>query len=229
MVYWGDDNEWYLLKWDGSSWASPQGVLTAAGLFPTNNGATGQPTLYADAEGAIHVVGRVFQEGHLVDVKNDGASGWTADEITDNARMSDPNFPAATYSPFVYSNTSGQFIVFRAVRGDLWSLTMAPAAAKYQSANLTQASGGVACIGHPSGFVLNDIPHIVYRGVDKLIHEIWLDGLTWSTRSVCAVEAAADPVASANATAGAVAFRTVDGVIQLAQFSGTSWSCAPAM
>src|SRR5262249_27575246 len=38
VVYWGDDNEWYLLKWDGSTWAAPQGVLTAAGLFPTNSG-----------------------------------------------------------------------------------------------------------------------------------------------------------------------------------------------
>jgi hypothetical protein len=77
--------------------------------------------------------------------------------------------------------------------------------------------------------VLNDIPHIVYRGSDKLIHEIFLDGLTWKTRTICTSEAAADPVASANTTIGAVVFRTVDGVIQLAQYDGTAWNCAPSV
>jgi GH25 family lysozyme M1 (1,4-beta-N-acetylmuramidase) len=227
--YWGTDNDWYFLKGTAMSWAPPEAVLTAAGLFPANNGATGQPALYADSDGAIHMVGRVFQEGHLVDAKSDGAGGWTAEEVTDQARIIDPNFPAATYSPFVYSDTSGHFIVFRAAGGDLWTLTLAPQAARFQSTNLTQASSAVACIGHPHAFVLNGVAHVIYRGKDKLVYEIWLDGLTWKTRSVCAVKAAADPVSAANATAASVVFRDVDGVLRRAQFNGTAWTCAPAV
>ncbi|MEN6620968.1 MAG: hypothetical protein ABFD50_05430 [Smithella sp.] len=213
---------------EGTAWSAPQGILTAAGLTPATSGSTGQPTVYEDINGAIHVVGRVHQEGHLLDLKNDGATGWTSEDITNKARITDPNFPAATYSPFVYRDTNGQFLVFRAVGGDLWKLTMT-SPGQYQSGNLMLATSAVPCIGHPSAFVLNDIFHIIYRGKNKLIYEIRLDGLTWKTRSICTEQAAADPVASANATTGLVIFRTVGGVIQCARYNGTAWNCGPVI
>lgn len=228
VVYWGNDNDWYFLKWNGTAWSAPQGILTAAGLTPATSGSTGQPTVYEDINGAIHVVGRVHQEGHLLDLKNDGATGWTSEDITNKARITDTNFPAATYSPFVYRDTNGQFLVFRAVGGDLWKLTMT-SPGQYQSGNLMLATSAIPCIGHPSAFVLNDIFHIIYRGKDKLIYEIWLDGLTWKTRSICTEQAAADPVASANATTGLVIFRTVGSVIQCARYNGTAWNCGPVI
>jgi GH25 family lysozyme M1 (1,4-beta-N-acetylmuramidase) len=226
VIYWGNDDDWHLLYWDGTTWAAPEALLSTTGILSRNASgvaisgmATGQPVIYEN-QGIIHVVGRVGRDGHLFEVYQDGSGGWLFDDITKKALISEPGLPAATYSPCIYQDSNGVFITYRGVGGQLWKITRST----YESVNLTSATNSVLSTGHPSCFVLNDIFHIIYRGKDKLIYEIWLNGLTWKVRSLSNEKAAADPVASSNTTIGLVVFQRADGKIHVAKFDGTSWT-----
>ena len=221
VVYWGDDDDWYLLTWNGG-WASSGGLLSRANLRTAVGGrSTGQPTVYV-TQGVVHVVGRVDTDGHLFDLCLDGAV-WKKDDIISLARDLAPNMPAATYSPCAYETSAGVAIVFRAVGGDIWVITRSDNA----PTNVTAAAHAKSAAGHPTCFVLNDKPHIVYRGNDRLIYDIWLDGGVWHVGQICTAQAAADPVATTNGTIVLAAVRARDGIIHAAQFDGTIWTCAP--
>jgi hypothetical protein len=174
----------------------------------------------------IHVTGRVDADGHLFDLWEDGAGGWRKDDITALARDLAPAMPAATYSPCVCETSTGVAIAFRAVGGDLWVITRNDNA----PTNLMTAVLAPKCAGHPTCFVLADkLPHFVYRAVDQSVNEIWLEAGTWHTRQICTMSAASDPVAASDGTSVLVAVRTSNGVIQAAQFNGTSWTCTATM
>jgi len=49
----------------------------------------------------------------------------------------------------------------------------------------------------------------------------------WRVGQICSVQAAADPVTTANGTVGLVAVRAPDGMIHAAQFDGALWTCNP--
>ena len=130
---------------------------------------------------------------------------------------------AATYSACAYETSGGVGIVFREVGGNLWVIDRS----NNTRSNLMESTNATLAAGHPSCFVLNNEPHIVYRGSDKLIYDLSLHAGAWHVQQVCTVKAAADPVATSNATTGLVAIRAADGAIQFAQFDGTSWTCTP--
>lgn len=223
VVYWGQDDDWYLLTWD-NGWSSAGGILTAAGI-KTSAGqgqSTGQPALYV-TQGIVHAVGRAGSDGHLWDLWFD-AGAWKKDDLTALARDLAPDLPAATYSPAAYETSSGVAIVFRAVGGDLWVVTRSDNAPTNLMSAVAQAPPGT---GHPACFVLNDEPHVVYRGSDKLIYDVTLHGGVWRVQQVCAEPTAADPAAASDGTRGLVAARAMNGVIQAALFDGTDWTCTP--
>src|SRR5262249_17494707 len=153
---------------------------------------SGQPVVYV-TNGVVHVTGRAGVEGHLYDLWNPG-TGWRKDDLTALGRDLAPRMPAATYSPCVYETTAGVGIVFRAVGGNLWLIDRTSPA----PTNLMDATHAHLAAGHPSCFVLHNEPHILYRGSDKLIYDIWLHGGTWRVQPVCAAKAAADPVAASD-------------------------------
>ena len=70
--------------------------------------------------------------------------------------------------------------------------------------DLTAATHAPVATGHPSCFVLQDKQHIVFRGVDRLIHEIWLERGSWHLQQVCSATVAAEPVAATNGTPAGV-------------------------
>lgn len=224
VVYWGEDDDWYLLNWNGG-WSSSGGILTAAGIktSATDGQSTGQPTVYV-TQGVVHVVGRAGADGHLYDVWFEDGT-WRRDDLTALGRDLAADMPAATYSPCAYETSGGAGIVLRAVGGNLWVITRSDNAA---TDLMSAVNGARPAAGHPTCFVLNDEPHIVYRASDKLIYDIWLSNGAWAIQPVCEETTAADPVASSDGTTGLVAVRAMSGSILAAQFDGTSWTCGPA-
>jgi GH25 family lysozyme M1 (1,4-beta-N-acetylmuramidase) len=222
VTYWGDDDDWHLVTWDGG-WTSAGSLLSLA-QWPsgTPGRSTGQPTVYV-AGGAPHVVGRV-DSGKLIDLHQNGAK-WVPEDLIDLARASTPDVPLATYSPCVYQLSNDTFVVFRGVGGALW--VIARATNSPTSLMTAVPTAKLAC-GHPTCFVLNGAPHVVYRGSDQLIYDLFQSGSQWQVAPVCSERAAADPVATANASVGCVAIRAIDGAIHLATFDGTQWSCEVA-
>jgi GH25 family lysozyme M1 (1,4-beta-N-acetylmuramidase) len=230
VVYWGVDDDWHLLAWD-NLWLVSSGILSQAGVkrSATEGRASGQPVVYV-SQGAVHVIGRAGVDGHLYDVWFDG-SRWNNEDTTALAQAALPfQVPAATYSPCVYETWSGVGVVFRGVRGDLWLFERN----RNIVTNLTEATGAKSAAGHPTCFVMNfpvgQEQHIVYRGTDRLIYDIFnsLHDSSWHVQQVCPEIAAADPAVSSDGAAPLVAFRASNGIIQTAQLDGTIWICNPA-
>jgi len=213
-VYWADDDDWHLMTFDGS-WTGSGGILRASNL----GASTGQPAVYVTG-GVPHVVGRVDLDGDLLDVWQEGGN-WRHDNVSELARDLAPAMPAATYSPCAYETSGGVGIVFRGVGGHLWLVNRSD----NSPTDLTATTQAPVATGHPSCFVFQDKPHIVFRGVDRLVHEIWLESGSWHLQQVCDATAAADPVATTDGTLAMVAFRGSDGTIYASQFDGTGWSC----
>jgi len=89
-------------------------------------------------------------------------------------------------------------------------------------ATLTAVTGSPAAAGDPAGYVFaaQGTQHVVYRGVDGHIHELWWDATNgWSTGDLTAVTgaqaAASDPTGYAFEAQGTqhVVYRGVDGHI----------------
>lgn len=221
VVYWGkdasDEYDFFLLTFD-SGWASV-GLLRAAKLGDPS----GQPVVYLH-QGLVHVAGRVDGDGHLFEIWPT-ASGFASEDVSAQAIANNASTPAATYSPTAYETTAGLSLVYRAVGGSLWQIdrsTNVPT-------NITAAAGAgtIPCTGHPSAFVLGDVPHVVYRGLDGLVYDLWQEGGSWKVQPVCDDAVAADPVATSDGTRAAVAVRAQDGMIDVAIFDGVSWTCGP--
>lgn len=220
VVYCGADDDWHLLNWD-RGWSSAGAVLSAAGIktSATQGQATGQPMVYV-RNGVAHMAGRVGPDGHLYDVWFEGTR-WRSDDLTALGRTSVAALPAATYSPCAYETSGGVGIVFRAVGGNLWAIDRA----SHAPTNITSAAQAKTAAGHPACFVVNDEPHIVYRGSDKLIYDLSRRGGNWGWQAVCTEKAAADPVAVSSGAIGLAAVRAMDGGIRFARFDGAIWTC----
>ncbi len=216
VVYWAEDDDWYLMTFDAGAWTSSGGLLRASG----SGKSTGQPVVYV-SQGAVHVVGRVDTDGDLVEVSQDASGKWNQENITALARDRAPAIPAATYSPSAFETSGGIGIVFRAVGGHLWLISRSDNSAT----DLTAAAQAPSASGHPACFVLQDQAHIVYRGTDGLVHEISQSGANWQTQQICDTPAASDPTATTNETTALVAVRGADGAIYAAIFDGSNWSC----
>lgn len=221
IVYWGTDDDWHLLAWNGAAWSPTNGVLTAAGIKTAAGGAaSGQPVPYV-SNGVPHLVGRAGADGHVLDVWQDGGT-WHHDDLTNLGRGVTPAIPAATYAPAVAHLNGAALVVFRGVRGELWGISRAD----NRPTNLTQATNAQIALGHPACFTIGGTePHIIYRGADNLIHDMWFESGQWHVQQVCSDAAAADPAAASDGTNAIVTIRTIDNELHVARFDGTGWTC----
>jgi subtilisin family serine protease/GH25 family lysozyme M1 (1,4-beta-N-acetylmuramidase) len=236
VVYIGDDQDWHLLMLSDASRQTFGGILANAGLRPVRYAgmvasqpsilATGQAAVHATG-GVTHIAGRVYQDGQLYHVRFDGANWSVPQDITALVHQVSPALFEATYAPCMYETSAGVAIVYRAVRGDLWVVALAAGDPPVNVTAATRRPGTAA--GHPTCFVLRDIPHVVYRDVNGVIRDMWREGGTWHAQTVCpgddTHQAAADPVATAGAARACVAFRGVDDQIHTADFDGATWTC----
>src|SRR5262249_3564027 len=137
-----------------------------------------------------------------------------------------PATPAATYSPCAFTTSNGVSLAFRGVGGEIWVIDRTSNA----PTNIGAAASAKRSLGHPSCFVLNDIPHVVYLGIDGIIYDLFSDGSGgWQAQPVCDDKMAADPVATTDGTRGAVAVRAADGMTHVALFDGSAWACTPTI
>ena len=226
VVFSGDDDDWHLLT------RQPAGSWTVSHLLSEARRAggmavpasSGQPSLYVVAGSANpRVVGRAGPAGDLLELAM-GQRGW---EVTNlNGLVASPTGtpPAATYSPAIYQTAAETFIVYRAVRGQLWQIARGARLAINLSA---AAAGSVLAAGHPTCFVLRNEPHVVYRGIDQGIHDLSFRGGTWTARRLpCSGPAASDPTCTADSPTAVVAFRGTDGMVSALRFDGSAWTCA---
>jgi N-acetylmuramoyl-L-alanine amidase len=216
VVYWGDDDDWHLLSCDGGVWSG--GAL----LRDAHAGsASGQPVVFADGADAC-VVGRIDDQGHLLEARRTAGGATAVVDLTAAAGC-----PAATYSPSTYALGGTTFVVYRAVGGSLWQIARPPGggATVNGAVDLGGAAGAVHAAGHPSAFVRDGVPHIVYRGVDQLVYDLSSDGSGWRAEVIGDAPAAADPTAAAGAENDAlVSYRHRDGGIVVCRHDGIRWT-----
>ena len=226
VVYRGIDGHVHEL-FAGETWQ--HNVLTAlAGAPPaagdpfgyvTFNPATGrldlQHVVYRSSDGRIHELfaGETWQ--HNVLTETQGA-------------------PLAVGDPFAYTTSYGdvQHIVYRGVDGHIHELF---AGSTWQHNNLTALTGAPQAAGNPAGYTTNDydfgildVQHVVYRGVDAHIHELFTLE-TWQHNDLTATANA--PVAASDPTAYTdggkqtqhVIYRDSQGHIQ-ELFAGEQWT-----
>ncbi len=219
IVYWGEDNSQYLLRNNGGTW---QATLDAT-RGSQSVAASGNAAVFFADDSSIGIVARAGADGHLVELGTDGTA-WTRRDLTAQS----PTAVAATYRPAPYQLSDGSvLVVYRAVRGELHQIRQ-----DSTDENLSQLAGGApTCAGNPVAFVLNDVPHVVYRRPNGRLHEIAGDGAGgWMHRELpCEERAAADPAASIATEGGRpaafVVFRGRSGAFHEATLTAATWSC----
>jgi hypothetical protein len=98
--------------------------------------------------------------------------------------------PQAASDPtgFVMSETAldvttilSRHIFFRGTDGHVHELMSDATGASWQYQDLTAATGAPAAAGNPAGypFLGQKTLHVVYRGADGTVHELWRDATTW--------------------------------------------------
>jgi hypothetical protein len=226
VVYRGADSHIYELWWDSAGgWHI--GNLTATVETPL---AAGDPWGYAfEGTATQHVVYRGV-DGHIWELWWDGASGWGGGSLT-----SETGAPLAAGDPtgYVLAADGTQHVVYRAVDGHIHELWW-DAANGWGTGDLTAVTGATPPAGDPSGysFEATYTQHVVYRGIDGHIHELWWDAASgWGSGDLCAVtgapNAAGDPFGYMFDAEGTqhVVYRDVVGhVIELWWGAATGWS-----
>jgi GH25 family lysozyme M1 (1,4-beta-N-acetylmuramidase) len=221
VVYWDQFNaQVHVMRVNG---------VWQAESFTENGGIAGPSRISGSAaayihEDILHIVSRSGADGHLFDFSTPVYSAQPLDLTAAGHDSNGVTPPAATYRPVTYK-ASGQAtrIVFRAVRGIIWQIERDTLSAT----NLSAAAGAPPAAGSPTA-VAADVVHILYRGTDSTVNEIFDDNGTWKTRPVCA-GAASDPSAYVDELGHAAAsFRTLSGGIRIARFISGSWKCEDA-
>jgi monoamine oxidase len=225
VVFSGDDDDWHLLTRQATGGWTVSHLLSQARRsgFTSVPESSGQPVPYVVAGSPNpRIVGRAGPIGDLFELAL-GPNGWQATSLSGVVTGPTGSPPPATYSPAIYQTAAETFIVYRAVRGQLWHI----ARGARRATNLSDAAtGSVAAVGHPTCFVHRGEPHILYRGVDRNIHDISLRAGSWGDHMLpCGVPAASDPTCTSDGSAALVAFRATNGMVRAARFDGSMWTC----
>ena len=220
LVYWGENDTQVHVSRVNGQWQAESFADQAAGNAPSR--ISGSAASYVH-QNAFHVVSRSRDAGDLFDFTAPNAAPQDLTAASHDANGHKP--PAATYRPATYTRR-GQAprIVFRAVRGHIWQIERDT----LNATDLSAAAHAPNAAGSPTA-VATDTAHILYRGVDGRINEIFDDGGTWRTRQVCTATAASDPTAYAGDGGSASAtFRKLNGGIHIARFVNGAWTCEDA-
>lgn len=204
--------------WQEDSLASASGAPAASGAL----------IAYLQ-DGAVHVLSRAEDAGHLYDLYP-SAGVAKADDLTALARdASGQPPPAATYRPSTYTpRGAAPRIVFRALRGAIWQIerdslraSNLAAAAVWESGGGPSATGAPLAAGSPTALFV-DVPRIAYRARDSELIEIYISaaGPRWR---VIGTGAAADPTMAVDTVGGFLTFRSEDGSIVLMRLANGSW------
>jgi hypothetical protein len=191
--------------------------------------ASGKTASYAfDAQSSQHVVYRAAN-GHLEEMWWDPAGGWHKGDLTAAAHgplvASDPN-------AYVFDAQGTQHVIFRSGDGHIHELWW-NAAEGWHNSNLSALTHAPAAAGVPTGYVFaaQSSQHVIYRGHNGHIHELWWATASgWHVSDLTALTGA--PVAESDPAAYVfdaqasqhLLFRSGDGHIHELWWSGaTGW------
>jgi hypothetical protein len=184
VVYLGGNRHMHELWW-GTDNSVHHDDLTSASGAPDALG--GDPSGYVfAAEGTQHVIYNVYENGgHLIEL------WWGADNRVHQGDLTSVSgAPNATSNPsgYVFVAQGTQHVVYRGVDGHVHELLWGtdPGVHHNDLTSLTGAPNALQSdpserhfLGHPSAYVFDATQHVVYRGVDDHIHELWWAADVW--------------------------------------------------
>jgi hypothetical protein len=220
----------------GNGWT--QNNLTAGAMAPR---AAGNPTgyilkdnLFAKSKNTQHVIyrGGDDQVHELYFSAKEGK--WQHSNLTAATKA-----PKAAGDPAGYVFDTVQHVIYRGVDAQVHELYFSAKEGKWLSNNLTAAAKALMAAGNPAGYILEDnliagsknTQHVVYRGVDDQVHELYFSTKEgkWQhsnlTAAAKAPMAAGDPAGYALKSSQHVVYRVAggDGVELFNQGDGNGW------
>ena len=173
VVYRGYDSHIHELWWDrdwDSQWRHSD-LTEASGNAPP---AAGHPAGYVMGNSQQHVVYRGY-DSHIHELWWDRDDPqWHHNDLTDSSGGA----PPAASDPAGYVMGASQHVVYRGYDSHIHELWWdRDWDSQWRHSDLTEASGNAPpAAGHPAGYVMgNSQQHVVYRGYDSHIHELWWD------------------------------------------------------
>jgi hypothetical protein len=157
--------------------------------------ATGAPAAAGDPAGfqfvgdsTQHVVYRGTDQ-HIHELWGDAAHGWGHVDLTAVAGT-----PPAAGDPsgYAFEAQRTQHVLYRGVDRHIYELWW-DAASGWAGGSLTGATGASLAAGDPAGYVftVEATQHVIYRGIDGHIHELWWSASTgWSHGDLTVVSCA---------------------------------------
>lgn len=172
VVYRGTDNHIHEIWFERDEWRYNDLTLEASAPL-----AAGEPLGYVLKNQHIIYRGTDNQIHELWFDAQAFKQKWRHADLTAETKA-----PPAAGDPSGYSLGS-LHVVYRGIDNqihELWFDTN-PFNQKWRYANLTQAAKAPVAAGNPSGYVLGT-QHIVYRGTDGQIHELWFENKGFNQR-----------------------------------------------
>ena len=148
-------------------------------LFRSAPAAAGDPDGYVfEAQGTQHVVYRGTDAG-IHELWWDPTYGWSHSDLS-----AATGAPTAIGGPdgYVFAAQATQHVVYRGTDAGIHELWWA-AGSGWAHADLSAEAGAPAAAGDPAGYMFDaqGTQHVVYRGTDADIHELWwAAGSGWS-------------------------------------------------
>ena len=164
--YRGADNHIHELWWDNNGWHHND-LTNAAGGAPT---AAGDPTGYLfDAQGTQHVIYR-GADNHIHELWWDN-NGWHHNDLSNASGA-----PTAASDPdaYMFKAQGTQHVNYRGTDNHIHELWWNNAG--WHHNDLSNAAGGApTAAGDPAAYMFDaqGTQHVVYRGTDNHIHELW--------------------------------------------------------
>ncbi|WP_190756840.1 hypothetical protein [Microcoleus sp. FACHB-68] len=165
VLYRSSDGHIHELWFDADQWKHTN--LTQEAQAPL---AAGDPSGYS--LGSLHVVYR-GEDGHIHEL-------WFAPDALNN-KWRHEDLTEATKAPLAAGEPVGYVlkslhVLYRGADGQIHELWFDTKAfnKKWRHSNLTEAAKAPLAAGDPTGYSLGSL-HVVYRGNDNQIHELWFD------------------------------------------------------
>ena len=187
--------------------ATGLGIFSSTVFVGTNwsrgdlTGVTGATQAAGDPAGYMFVVGGqatqhvVYRgvDGHIYELWWDAQSGWSRGDLTAITGATQAAGDPAGYM-FVVGDQATQHVVYRGIDGHIYELWW-DAQSGWSRGDLTAITGATQAAGDPAGYMFvvggQATQHVVYRGVDGHIYELWWDAQSgWSRGDLTGVTGA---------------------------------------
>jgi hypothetical protein len=172
VVYRGIDKHIHELYLEGSNWLV--GDLSAKTGAPQ---AAGDPAAYCRSDDVSSVVYRgIDNDIHELYLPL-GGSSWLQGDLS----LKSGGAPAAAGNPAAYRRSDNvNSVLYRGFDDDIHELYLPLGGSRWLQGDLSFKAGAPAAAGNPAACVRSDgVNHVVYRGFDNDIHELYLEGGNW--------------------------------------------------